>query len=129
MQKLKQLVKISSKENFYKLRDLWEIRCNSIDKFFRVTWLFLRHISWVSRNRVIRDIVERLSSIPLVEKIAEKWELTEIRNNVQIEKFNYEKSYKIKLQIENIDFYLILAEKNNWTIVLISVFLNYLDKF
>jgi hypothetical protein len=127
MQKLKNLVKISSKENFYKLRELWEIKCFSINKNFKVTWLFLRHISWVSRNRVIRDIIERLSSIALVEKIAKKWELIEIRNKVQIEKFNYAKSYKIKLQIENIDFYLILAEKNNWTIILISVFLNYIE--
>ena len=127
MQKLKKLVKISSKENFYKLRGLWEIKCKSINKNFKVTWLFLRHISWVSRNRVIRDIIERLSSIALVEKIAEKWELIEIREKIQIEKFNYEKSYKIKLKIENIDFYLILAEKHNWTIILISVFLNYLE--
>ena len=127
MQKLKQLVKISSKEIFYKLRDLWEIKCNSIDKNFKVTWLFLRHISWISRNRVIRDIVERLSSVSLVEKIAKNWDLIEIRNKIQIEKFNYKKSYKIRLKIENIDFYLILAEKNNWTIILISIFLNYLE--
>jgi len=127
MQKLKQLIKISSKESFYKLRDLWKINCKSLDKNFKVTWLFLRHISWVSRNRVIRDIIERLSSVSLVERIARQWFLIETRKDIQIEKFYYKFSYKIKLKIETIDFYLILAEKRNWNIVLISVFINYLE--
>ena len=127
MQKLKQLIKISSKESFYKLRDLWKINCKSLDKNFKVTWLFLRHISWVSRNRVIRDIIERLSSVSLVERIARQWFLIETRKDIQIEKFYYKFFYKIKLKIETIDFYLILAEKRNWNIVLISVFINYLE--
>jgi len=127
MQKLKQLVKISSKENFYKLRNLWEIRCNSIDKSFKVTWLFYRHISWTAKNRTLREIVERLSSVGLIEKISEKWKLIQTRNNIEIENFNYYKSYKIKLKIEKIDFFIILAEKNNWNIILISIFLNYLE--
>ena len=127
MQKLKKLVKISSKENFYKLRGLWEIKCKSINKNFKVTWLFYRHVSWTTKNRALREIIERLSSISLIEKISEKWELIENRENIQIEKFNYKKSYKIKLKIEKIDFFIILAEKNNWNVILISVFLNYLE--
>jgi hypothetical protein len=128
MQKLKQLVKISSKESFYKLRDLWEIRCNSIDNFFKVTWLFYRHISGRSRNRMIRDVVERLSSISLIEKISLEWKLLETRGNVTIEKTRFfKKTYKIFLNIEKIDFFIILWEKSDWNIILISVFLNYLE--
>ena len=127
MKKLKQLIKISSKEIFYKLRNLWEIECNSINKNFKVTWLFYRHISWSRKRRTIREIIERLSSISLIEKIAKNWKLIETRNNVKIEKFNYKISYKISLKIKKINFFIILAEKNNWKLILISVFINYLQ--
>ncbi|MDQ7009713.1 MAG: hypothetical protein Q9M94_05470 [Candidatus Gracilibacteria bacterium] len=127
MQKLKKLVKNSSKENFYKLRKIGEIKCNSINKIFKVTGLFYRHVSGTTKNRALREIIERLSSISLIEKNSEKGELIESRENIQIEKFNYKKSYKIKLKIEKIDFFIILAEKNNGNIILISVFLNYLE--
>jgi len=128
MQKLKQLVKISSKEIFYKLRDLWEIKCSSIDKNFKVTWLFYRHISGKSRNRVVRDIIERLSSISLIEKIAKEWKLIETRYEVTVEKTRFfRKTYKIFFNIEKIDFFIILWEKIDWKIILISVFLNYLE--
>ena len=128
MKKLKQLIKISSKESFYKLRDLWEINCKSLNKSFKVTWLFYRHISGKSRNRVVRDIVERLSSINLIEKISLEWKLTETRNNIMIEKTRFfKKTYRIFLNIEKIDFFIILWEKSNWKIILISVFLNYIE--
>ena len=127
MKKLKQLIKISSKEIFNKLRSLWDIECKSINKTFKVTWLFYRHISWTRKNRTIREIIERLSSVSLIEKISSKWKLVETRNNIKIEKFNYSKSYKIKLNIEKIDFFIVLAKKNNWSIILISIFINYLE--
>jgi hypothetical protein len=34
--------------------------------------LFLKHISGSSKNRKLKDIIERLSSINLIEEISEK---------------------------------------------------------
>jgi hypothetical protein len=127
MQKLVELVRVSSKETFIKLRSVWEINCNSLNKNFKVTNLFLRHISWSSKWRVIKDVIERLSSISLIEKIANNWKLIETRKNINIEKLNYSFSYKINLTIRKLDFFIILAEKSNWNIILISVFMNYLE--
>ena len=127
MQKLVELVRVSSKETFIKLRSIWEIRCISLNKNFKVTNLFLRHISWRSKSRLLKEVIERLSSISLIEKIWEKWKLIETRNNPQIERFNYKKSYKINLTIKKLDFFIILAEKSSWELILISVFMNYLE--
>jgi hypothetical protein len=127
MQKLVELIRVSSKETFIKLRSVWEINCKSLNKNFKVTNLFLRHISWRSKNRLLKDVIERLSSISLIEKIWEKWKLIETRDNPQIERFNYEKSYKINLTIKKLDFFIILAEKSSWELILISVFMNYLE--
>ncbi len=127
MKKLVKLVRIASKESFIKLRKLWEIKCNSIDNNFQVTNLFLRHISWNATKRWITEIIHRLTAISLIEKISKEWILVETRENIKIEKFNYRKSYKIKFTIKNIDFFIILAEKYNWQLVLISVFLNFLE--
>jgi len=126
MRKIIKLVRLSSKEAFLKLRDLWEIKCNSIWKTFRVTNFFLNHISWKSRNRVLREIIERLSSINLIEKIALNWELVETRENIKIEWKDFKKSYKIKFIKQKIEFFIVLAEKNNWELILVSVFINYL---
>jgi hypothetical protein len=128
MKNLIKLVRIASKESFIKLRNLWEIKCNSLWKNFKVTNLFLRHISWSSKWRKIKDIIERLSSISLIEKIAEKWILVETRKNPIIEWYRYEYSYKIKLNIKNIDFFIILWDRKTWETILISVFLNYLKQ-
>lgn len=68
--KLVKLVRLSSKEAFLKLRNIWPIFCLAINKNFEVTNLFLRHISGSSKNRELFDIVERLSCVNLVEKIA-----------------------------------------------------------
>ena len=127
MKKLVKLVRLSSKESFKRLRDLGEIKCNAINKNFKVTNLFLRHISWSSKNRRIRDIIERLTSINLIEKVSSKWKLIETRKKPIIEKYEYKKSYKIKLKISNINFYLILAERFEWEVILISVFINFLE--
>jgi len=128
MKNLVKLVRLSSKEAFKKLRASWEIYCKAIDKNFSVTNLFLKHISWSSKNRKIKDIIERLSSVNLIEKIALEWKLTEERIEPIIEWHVYEKSYKINFEISKIDFFIILWERKEWEIVLISVFLNYLDK-
>jgi len=127
MKNLVKLVRLSSKEAFKKLRDSWKIYCNAIWKNFSITNLFLKHISWSSKNRKIKDIIERLSSINLIEKISLDWELVEERNQPVISWYTYKKSYKINLEISKIDFFIILWERVNWDIILISVFLNYLE--
>ena len=127
MKKIVKLVRLSSKEAFLKLRNLWEINCYAIWKTFSVTNFFLNHISWKSRNRWIREIIERLSSINLIEKISCNWELVETRENIKIEWKNFKKSYKIRFIKQNIEFFIVLWEKENLKIILISVFLNYLE--
>ncbi len=127
MQKLVALIRLSSKEAFKKLRSIWNIKCVCLNKNFTVTNLFLRHISWGSKNRKLRDIIERLSSINLIEKISKDWILTERRKSPKIEWYIYKYSYRINLLIWKIDFFIILWERNTWEIVLISVFLNYLE--
>jgi len=84
MKKLVKLIRLSSKEAFRKLRNLWEIYSINLWKSFTVSNLFLNHISWSSKNREISDIIERLSSINLVELVSEKWELVETRENIYI---------------------------------------------
>ncbi len=128
MQKLVKLVRLSSKEAFIKLRDLWYIYCKDLDKSFKVTNLFLNHISWSSKNREINDIIERLSSINLIEKISCFWRLVEIRKDIIIENRRFfQQTFKIKYRINKFDFSIILWEKNGWEIILISIFLNYLE--
>jgi len=107
---------------------LWEINCYAIWKKFGVTNLFLNHISWNRKNRSFRDVIERLSSVNLVEKISINGELVEKRNNVIIEwNKNFKFSYKIKYIKQKIEFFIVLGEKENWKIILISIFLNYLE--
>ena len=127
MKQLIKLVRISSKESFKKLRDVWKIYCTELDIHFKVTWLFLRHISWNTKSRVLKDIIERLSSVSLIERIWKDWILVETRVDPKIEKKNYNFSYKINLMIEKIDFFIVLAKKANWEVILISVFINYIE--
>jgi len=128
MKKIVKLIRLSSKEAFLKLRNLWEINCYAIWKKFKITNLFFRHISWNAVKRNLREIIERLSSINLIEKISCNWELVETRNNIIVEKKNrFKKSYKIKYSFADIDFFIVLWEKDNNEIILISVFINYLE--
>jgi len=128
MKKIVKLIRLSSKEAFLKLRNIWEINCYAIWKKFRITNLFLNHISGNRKNRSLIDVIERLSSINLIEKISVNWNLVETRKNITIEwskKFKF--SYKIKLIKNNMEFFIILWEKENKEIILISVFVNYLE--
>ncbi len=129
MKKIVKLVRLSSKEAFIKLRNIWEIECTGIWKSFKVTNLFLRHISWWATKRSIKDIIKRLTSVNLIEKISRNWKLVEVRENIIVEKKRkFKKSYKIKYRIKDIEFFIVLWEKENWDIILISVFLNFLEK-
>jgi len=94
-----------------------------------VTNLFLRHISWGATKRSMKDIIKRLTSINLIEKISINWKLVEVRNDIIVEKKRkFKKSYKIKYRIKDIDFFIVLWEKENENLILISVFLNFLEK-
>jgi len=129
LKKIVKLVRLSSKEAFIKLRDIWEIECKDIWKRFIVTNLFLRHISWGATKRSMKDIIKRLTSINLIEKISINWKLVEVRNDIIVEKKRkFKKSYKIKYRIKDIDFFIVLWEKENENLILISVFLNFLEK-
>ena len=126
MNKLIKIISIASKEWFKELRSKWPIFCNSLEKEFTITNLYLRHISWNTiKKRELREIIERLSMITLIQKIANNGELIETREEVKIEKFIYKYSYKISLTIKNIKFKIILWEKINWGIILISSFVNF----
>jgi len=128
MKKIVKLLRLSSKESFLKLRNIWQIDCSAIWNKIKITNFFLKHISWKSRIRWLREIIERLSSINLIEKIINNWELVETRKNITIEwNKSFIASYKIKHIIKDIEFFVILAEKDNKEIILISVFLNYLE--
>ena len=125
MKKLVKIIRISAKEWFKKLRKEWLIYCSAINKKFSIWNIFLNHISWSSiKKRSIREIIERLSIINLVEGIALEWVVVEERGNLIFEKTKYfVKSYKILLEIRWVKFYLIIWEKKNWDTVLISCFL------
>ena len=128
MKKIVKLVRLSSKEAFLKLRNLWEINCYAIWKSFIITNLFLNHISWNRKNRSFREVIERLSSINLIEKISLEWDLIETRKDITIEwNKKFKASYKIKFIKNKIEFFIVLWEKVNWKIILISVFINYLE--
>ncbi len=128
MKKLVKLVRLSSKEAFKKLRNNWEIECDCIWRSFSVTNLFLKHISWSSKKREIDDIVERLSCINLVEKISNNWQLIEERENITIDKKRFfQKTYKVKIVLKEFEFFLVLWEKKDNSIILISIFFNFLE--
>ena len=129
MKKIIKIIRISWKEWFKNLRDKWPIYCKAINCNFTVSNLFLNHISWSSKKRKLRDIIERLSSINLVEKVWLNWILLEERWDVIVEnKRKFIKTFKIVYEISKIDFFLVLWEKKDWKIVLISTFLNIKDK-
>ncbi len=130
MKDIIKIVRISSKEWFKNLRNRSPIFCTSLNKSFNVTNVFLRHISWNTiKKRELKEIISRLSSITLIEKISSNWKLVEIRKNVIVEKKSFFKfTYKIWFTIQNVRFYIILWEKKNWKIVLISTFSNILNK-
>jgi len=130
MKDLFRVVSISSKEWFKNLRNKCPLFCESLNKNFVITNIFLRHISWNTvKKRELKEIISRLSSISLIEKIAIEWKIVEIRKEVVVERKSfYNTTYKIWLKIKNIIFYIVLWEKKDWKIILISTFSNILNK-
>jgi len=124
MKKLIQIIRISSKEWFSKLKNKSPIFSDKLSKNIYITHTFYNHISWYKKVRPIREIIERLSIINLIEKIIKIWEITEIRENQKFEKsLFFKKTYKIVLNIKNIDFKIIVWEKKNWKIIALSCFI------
>ncbi len=130
MKDIIKIVRIASKEWFKKLKKTWPLFCSSLNKNFVITNIFLRHISWnTAKKRKLKEIINRLSSISLIEKVALKWDLIETRNDVIVEKTSfYKHTYKIWLNISSVEFFIVLWEKKDWKIVLISTFSNILKK-
>ena len=126
MKKTIKLVRFASKEAFKKLRDSWDIFCTSIDNSFSITNIFLRHISWNATKRSSEEIIRRLSCMSLIQSIAKNGELVETRKDIIIEwRRSFSESYKIILSNSWMDFYIILWKKQDWSIILISVFVNF----
>jgi len=124
MSNLNKIIKISSKEYFNELRKTWWIFFTQENKNIQVTNFFYNHISWNTVKREVREITKRLASINLIKGILKKWKLIETRIKPRIEWFYFKKSFKIQLEIESIIFNLVIAEKNNWKLILISIFTN-----
>jgi len=123
MKKLIRILRLSSKEAIKDLKSKNPIYCNSLEKDFSVTNTFYQHILWYKKSRTNREIIERLSLINLVVKIAKEWKLKEIRENQIFEnKIFLKKTYKIIYKNWWINFNLILWEKEDETIILLSCF-------
>ena len=122
MDNLIKIVKIASKSSFKNLKKSVPYFCTILNKPIFVTNIFYKHISWYSKNRKIKEIIERLSIISLIEEIALEWDIFQIKEDVFYEKSHFVKSYKISYKIENIYFLIIVWEKNNWKLTLLSCF-------
>jgi len=125
MQNIVQLVKLSSKEAFYQLRDWWEIYCKSLDRNCAITKIFYKHISWERKNRKIKEVVKRLSAISLIKKILNEWELIEERWENKVDWKFFQKFFRLELKIEDINFFVVIWEKINQRLTLISVFVKF----
>ena len=124
MEKLIKIIRISSKEWFKELKSKSPIFCNSLEKNIYITHTFYNHIAWYKKTRPIREIIERLILINLIVKIIKNWKLVEKRKNQIIEKnLFFIETYKIVLNINKINFKIIIWKKKNWDLILISCFI------
>ena len=128
MQNIVKLVKLSSKEAFIQLRNWWSIFCDSLNRDCAVTKIFYKHISWERKNRKIKEVIKRLSCISLIKKILSEWILTEERWENKVDWKYFQKFFRIYLKIEDMDFFLIIWEKVNLRLTLISVFIEFNEK-
>ena len=122
MKKLIRIIRLASKESIKDLKNKNPIYCESLQKYFIVTNILYHHILWYKKSRANREIIERLSLINLVYKIAKEWILKETRENWVFEWEIFNNTYKIVLRNWWINFNIILWEKKNWKIILLSCF-------
>ena len=122
MDNLIKIVKIASKSSFKTLKKNAPYNCTVLNKPIFVSNIFYKHISWYSKNRKSIEIIERLSIMSLIEEIALEWDIFQTKEDVFYEKSHFIKSYKISYVIENIYFLIIVWEKENWKLTLLSCF-------
>ena len=123
MKKLIRILRLSSKEAIKDLKAKNPIYCNTLEKNFNVTNIFYQHILWYKKSRPNRETIERLSLINLIVKISKEWKLKETRKNWIFEWEVFKNTYKIILKIWWINFNMILWEKMNSNIILLSCFI------
>jgi len=118
MKEISKLTEISAKKSFKLLREKWSYFCTELDSEISITNIYYRHISWSSKNRKTKEKIKRLLIIPLIPEILEKWTLSETRN------LEWDIFYKIFLKIKDMDFFLIILEKEWKHKKLLSSFVN-----
>ena len=128
MEEIIKITRISTKESFNILRENWPYFCEELKNKVEITNLYLKHISWESWKRKVKEIILRLLIIPLVWKILRNWKIKEERIWVKIEWREYKKAFKISLEIKNEFFSLIIAKRLNDKLVLISSFIDFKKK-
>jgi len=122
MKKLIRIVRLSSREWIKELKKKNPILCNALEKDFSVTNTFYQHILWYQKSRPNREVIERLSLINLIVKIASEWKLKETRENWKYELEIYNFTYKISLKIWWLVFHIILWEQKSNKLILLSCF-------
>lgn len=119
MKSLHQVLKISAKESFKTLRKHGPYFCESLSQNIYITNLFWNHINF-SKERSIREIVERLSIIPLIERVLQEGQCvktTEDRHLI---------FYRITLTIKHLSFPVICKynKKERGHNILLSCFID-----
>ena len=123
MENLIKIIKIASKSSFKNLKKNAPYNCTILNKPIFVSNIFYKHISWYSKNRKIEEIIERLSIMSLIEEIALEWDIFQTRENTTYEKYDfYKTTYKISYLKEWFYFIILIWEKWNWKLVLLSCF-------
>ena len=116
MKDIANIIRISIKKEFKKLRNKSPIFCNSLNQKVFINNLYLKHINWDSKDRGLKDVISRLPIINLIDDILKSWKLTEKRTEKW---FTY---YRIERKIEWIIFCLIISETKNKNLTLLSSF-------
>ena len=128
MDNLTKIVKIASKSSFKILKKNAPYNCTVLEKPIFVSNIFYKHISWYSKNRKNIEIIERLSIMSLIEEIALEWEIFQTKEDTFYEKYDfYKKTYKISYFKEWFYFIILVWEKGNWKLVLLSCFVKNLE--
>lgn len=119
MQNLHRILKISAKEAFKTLRKHGPYHCQSLSQEIYVTNIFWNHINF-SKERSIREIVERLSIIPLIERILQEGICVKTTEEKHLTFF------RISLSIKHLSFSVICKhnKKENGHNILLSCFID-----
>ena len=128
MENILKIIRISSNKWFKILRKNSPYFCKSLDNEVVVTRIFQNHISWYTKSRVNREIIERLSILNIIEDIFEKWNIINKREKWIFEWKEYKNTYKISLKIKYFYFIVVIWEKYKWWFILLSCFVKNIQK-